>query len=337
MGTLIRDMQGTDNKEDQKLQRWLTHLADNWKDPAINAEFHALAREISRQIMKEYSFYDITPYIFVQTNLPRDTHKIVFRDLKGYTATTVSAGGRRQQFRLDKTRSVIWIPDEYDNATVEVYEEDLREGNYGSVADIRAGIRDALLHKKLATVMEELHRICNSTEDLAGTVTDGTAVSTTGAVGNQNYLYNPGSNLNKAAIDFAIRKVIGRTGRVVSIVGHPDYLLQIADLPGFIANREAIDDQRNQLQRRGWIGYYRGANVVLVSEYYDEKYNKQVWDPYNIYIVGDGMAEIATLYGIEAVSDYDAMRSVRMIGADQKYVVLSQDPQLKRGFRIQMQ
>lgn len=329
MSTLIRNT-GVTSEQDKKLGKWLTHLADNWKDPAINAEFHALAREISRQVMESYEFYDITPAILEQTTLPRDTHKIVFRELKGYTATTVSAGGRRQQFRLDKTRTVTWIPDEYENATIEVYEEDLREGNYGSVADIREGIRDALIHKKLATVMEELHRICNFDEDVANW--DGTDSA---AAGNANFIYHPGATLNKHALNYALRKVIGRTGRVVSIVGHPDYLLQIADFPGFIPY-EAIDDQRNQLQRRGWIGYYRGANVVTVSEYYDKKYNKKVWDPYNIYIIGDGMAEVATLYGIEAVSDFEPMRSVRLIGADQKYVVLSQDPQLKRGFRIQM-
>lgn len=329
MSTLIRN--GSGSKEDKALAKWLKKLANNWKDPAINSEFHALAREITRQVMEEYNYYDITPYIFQSTTLPRDTHKIVFRDLKGYTATTVSAGGRRNQFRLDKTRTVVWIPDEYENATVEVWEEDVREGNYGSVADIRDGIRDALLFKKQARVMEELHRLCNQ-----GDVSDWDGTDT--AAGNENFIYNPGSTLNVHALNYAIRKVIGRTGGVVSIVGHPDYVLQIADFPGFLLN-ESTDKQKSQLQERGWIGKYRGANVVMVNTYIDQKdkYAQQLWDPYNIYVVGNGMAELATLYGIEAVTDFEAMRSVRLIGGDQKYVVLSQDPQLKRGFRIQMQ
>ena len=328
MGTLIRNSNGG-SKEDKALAKWMKKLAKNWKDPAINAEFHALAREITRQVMEEYTFNDITPYILQSTTLPRDTHKIVFKDLKGYTATTVSSGGRRNQFRLDKTRSVVWIPDEYENATVEVWEEDVREGNYGSIADIREGIRDALLYKKQARVMEEVHRLCNQADvaDWDGTDT---------AAGNQNFIYNPGSTLNKHAVDYAIRKVIGRTGGVVSIVGHADYLLQISDFPGFLLN-EGTDKQKSQLQERGWIGKYRGANVVTIPEYKDDKYAQQVWDPYNVYIIGNGMAELATLFGIEAVTDHEAMRSVRLIGADQKYVVLAQDPQLKRGFRIQMQ
>ena len=328
MSTLIRNS-NMGSKEDKALAKWMKKLAANWKDPAINAEFHALAREITRQVMEEYTFSDITPYILQSTTLPRDTHKIVFKELGGYTATTVSAGGRRNQFRLDKSRSVIWIPDEYENATVEVWEEDVREGNYGSIADIREGIRDALLYKKQARVMEEVHRLCNQAD-----VSDWDGTDT--AAGNENFIYNPGSTLNKHAVDYAIRKVIGRTGGVVSIVGHADYLLQIADFPGFLLN-EGTDKQKAQLQERGWIGKYRGANVVIIPEYQEKKYAQRVWDPYNVYITGNGMAELATLFGIEAVTDFEAMRSVRLIGGDQKYVVLSQDPQLKRGFRIQMQ
>jgi len=331
MSTLIRNGSGVSkHKDDERLQKWLVSLADNWKDPSINGEFHALAKEITRQVMEEFSFVDLTPHILESSNLDRDVHKIVFKELGGYTATTVSSGGRRQQFRLDKSRSVIWIPDEYENATVEVLEDDLREGNYGTIADIREGIRDALAHKKLARVMEELHRICNYSEDQANW--DGTDSA---AAGNSNFIYQPGSTIHPHALNYALRKVIGRTGRVVSIVGHPDYVLQIADFAGFLAN-EATPGQKEQLQQRGWIGKYRGANVIAVSEYEDKKYGNQVWDPYNIYIVGAGMAEIANIYGVEAVTDFEAMRSVRLIGGDQKYVVLSQDPQLKRGFRIQM-
>ena len=318
-------------ESDVKLERQLQLLAKEWKNPDMDGVWYAFAAEITRQAMETYRFVDLTPLILRSTTLPRNAHFIVFKDLLGYTATTVSAGGTRQAFRLKKTRTRQPIPDEFENATIELYQEDIINGNYGSVASIREGIRDALAKKKMATVLNELHTYVN-TDDVAGDV-DGTYGYT--ASGNQNYLYTGSYTLDKNVVDVAIRKDIARAGAVRAIIGHPDYLLPICDFSGFLAN-EATPGQKEELQRRGWIGTYRGCNVITIPEYYDDKYNRYTWDTNNVYIIGDRMGEIANIYGIEAVTHFEAMRSARFIGGDQKYVVLAQDPELRYGFRIQM-
>jgi len=319
-----------ESEADAKLEKQLKRLAEDFKNPEMNGAWHAFAAEITRQAMDEFRYVDLTPLILKSTTLPRNATRIVFKDLDGFTATTVSAGGIRQSFRLKKSRSIVYIPDEYENATIELYQEDIINGNYGSVASIREGIRDILAKKKMAKVLNELHTYVNG-DDIVDV--DGTYGYTD--AGNENYIYTGGYELDKGTLDFALRKVIARTGGVKAIVGHADYLLPICDFTGFLAN-EATPGQKEELQKRGWIGQYRGANVITIPEFQDDKYGRYTWDTNNVYIIGDRMGEIANIYGIEAVSDFQAMRSVRFVGGDQKYVVLAQDPELKRGFRIQM-
>lgn len=292
----------------------------DWRDPASESDRYMFAKEIVRQAEDLVQLVDPTPLMLNQTSYDPSVTNIKFTDVVGFEAKAVTAGGHKEAIRVDNEIVSMPIPRRYDHVTIEILKEDLELGTYGSIAGLREGIADALLRKKINAVWAA----CND----AITSADLTGQST----GNDNYISLPGGALTEDAVDYAIDKMDAEGGGVYSILGHPSKLNPISKFATF----QSIMPERLKLDywRTGFIGLYRGANLVKIPAVVDKKYNIAPTDAYSVFVLGAGLGEIAQIRGMTASTWDDPARDVQFISAQHKYVVLTWQP--KGGFRIRL-
>jgi hypothetical protein len=121
-------------------------------------------------------------------------------------------------------------------------------------------------------------------------------------------------------------------GGVFSIIGHATKVNPIMKFTTF----QAIMPEQLKLDywRSGFIGLYRGANIVKLPTVADKKYDIAPTDPNSVFVMGAGLGEIAQIRGVTAMTWDDPARDVQFISAQHKYVVLTWQP--KGGFRIRL-
>jgi len=305
-------------EKDKELLEMIKNI--DWRDPASESQRYLFAKEIVRQAEDLIDLVDPTPLMLNQTTYDIGVTNIKFKDVVGFEAHAVTAGGHKEAIRIDNEIVSMPIPRRYDHVTIEILKEDLQLSTYGDLAGIREGIADALLRKKINAVWAA----CND----AITSTDLTGLST----GNGNYIALAGGSLTEAAVDYAIDKMDAEGGGVYSILGHSTKVNPISKFSNFQTMMpEAL---KLDYWRTGFVGLYRGANIVKLPSVIDKKYDIAPTDAYSVFVLGAGLGEIAQIRGVTAMTWDDPARDVQFISAQHKYVVLTWQP--KGGFRIRL-
>jgi len=306
---------------EDKDKELLEMVADiDWRDPASESARYMFAKEIVRQAEDLVQLVDPTPLMLNQTSYGPEVTNIKFKDVVGFEAHAVTAGGHKEAIRIDNEIVSMPIPRRYDHVTIEILKEDLELATYGDIAGIREGIADALLRKKINAVWAACNDAITSA-DITG-----------GATGNDNYISLAGGALTEEAVDYGIDKMADEGGGVYSILGHPSKVNPIVKFSTF----QTMMPERLKLDywRTGFVGIYRGANIVKLPAVIDKKYGIAPTDSNSVFILGAGLGEIAQIRGMTASTWDDHARDVQFISAQHKYVVLTWQP--KGGFRIRL-
>jgi len=291
----------------------------DWKNPASAGDRYAFASEIVKMAEDLVTLVDPTPLMLEQRTYPASTTNIKFRDVVGFEARTVTSGGHKEAVRIDNEIVSIPVPRRYDHVTIEMLKEDLELGTYDSINLMREGIANALLHLKINTVW-------------AACVDGITMTDVTGGSGNDNLIRLSGGSLTEAALDYAIDMMESEGGGVYSVIGHPTKVNPITKFTTF----QNIMPERQKLDywRTGFIGTYRGANVVRLPAVADKKYGIAPTDENSVFVLGSGLGELAQLRGLEAGTWDDDSRKVQYITADHKYAAAIWQP--KGAFKLRL-
>lgn len=305
------------HEEDQKLAEAMKTI--DWRNPAHAEQRYMFASEIVRQASDLVSLVDPTPLLLETRNYDPSVTNIKFKDVVGFEARSVTSGGYKETIRIDNEYVSLPIPRRYDHVTIEILKEDLEVGTYEDIANIREGIAEALLRKKINTVWAA----CSD----AITMTD-----VTGGSGNDNLIRLSGGALTEAAVDYAIDFMDSDGGGVYSILGNPTKVNPIAKFTNFMT----IMPEQVKLDywRTGFLGLYRGANIVKMPNVIDKKYELAPTDGNAVFVLGAGLGEVANIRGLRAETWDDPFRDVQFISAQHKYVVLTWQP--KGAFKIRL-
>jgi len=316
---ISRDLLKTLNfgDSDQDLLEMMKSI--DWRNPGSQEDRYMFAKEIIRQAEDLVTLVDPTPLMLEQKTYAPNVTNIKFKDLVGFEAHAVTAGGHKEAIRIDNEIVSMPIPRRYDHVTIEMLKEDLELGTYGDLSDIREGIADALLRKKINAVWTA----CND----AITMTD-----VTGGSGNGNLIRLSGGSLTEEAVDYAIDKMDAEGGGVYSIIGHPTKVNPISKFTNFQAVMP--EKVKYDLWRTGYIGLYRGANIVKLPAVPDKKYGLAPTDENSVFVMGGGLGEIAQIRGLTADTWDRPENDVQFISAQHKYVVLTWQP--KGAFRLRL-
>lgn len=304
-------------EKDQELVEMARSI--DWRNPASDEQRYLFAKEIVRQAETLVKLVDPTPLLLESKNYGKDVTNIKFRNVVGFEAKTVAAGGYRETIRVDNEYISMPVPRKYEHVTIEMLKEDLELATYGDIAVLREGIAEAMLRKKINTVWSA----CND----AITVAD-----VTGGSGGDNFISIAGNTLTEAAVNHAIDHVDSYGGGVYSILGHPT---KVNEINNFTSFRTVWPEQAKlDYWRLGFLGIYRGASVVKIPLSVDDKYEMAPMNTLGVFVMGSGLGEIANIYGMQSETWDDPHRDVQIISAQMKYVVLTWQPQ--GGFKIKL-
>lgn len=277
----------------------------DWRNPSSEEDRYIFAKEIVRQAQDLVELVDPTPLLLDQKTYEPSVTNIKFKNVVGFEARAVTSGGYKEAVRVDNEIVSYPVPRRYDHVTLEFLKEDLELGTYDDIAAIREGIAEALLRKKINAVWAAC----------SGAITSG----------DSNFISLAGGSLTEDALNTAIDTVDAYGGGVYSIIGHPTKVNAIASFTNF----QSIMPEQLKLDywRSGFIGLYRGANVIKLPNVTDDKYGLAPTDANSVYVLGAGLGEIAQIRGLRADTWDDPQRDVQYISAQHKYVVITWQPQ----------
>lgn len=209
----------------------------NWEDPKWRSEF---AADLTESILLGFEYETLIDR-WIDTERTDFNGRIFVKEAGGLKAFYMARGGYIEASEM--TSEISEIP--RDMIGVHVWEfEDKFLTNFAESAqtlrDLSIQRMDAEVNRRVRTVLAE-------------------AVPT----GSPYYLSTPG--LSKPAVDAALRSVrdASRSQEVV-LVGRPTMVDQIMDFDGF------GNETREEIQRKGFLGTYRGAPVVSLRNFKDE-------------------------------------------------------------------
>lgn len=304
-------------EEDKTMAEWMRSI--DWRSPEGTNDRYAFASEIVRQAQDLVTLVDPTPMLLEQKTLDPSVTSVKFKDVVGFEARTVTSGGYKEAIRIDNEIVSMPVPRRYDHVTIELLKDDLEVGTYDDVADIRTGMAEALLRKKINTVWSA----CSDAIDTG---------DETGVGGNENEMRLSGGALTEYAVDTAIDYCDTYGGGVYSVLGHPNKVNPIAKFTNFISMMP--EQLKLDYWRTGFVGIYRGSNIVKLPTVVDKKYNIAPTDERSVFVLGAGMGEIAQIQGLTASAWDDPHREIQYLSAKQRYVVLVWQP--KGAFKIRL-
>lgn len=233
------------SQEENKARKEIMERANEearlrWTDPQYRRDF---AADLTESILLGFEY---------ETLLDRwiDTERVDFngrsyiRETTGLKAFYMARGGYIEASEM--TSEISELP--RDMIGVHVWEfEDKFLTNFAESAqtlrDLCIRRMDAEVNRRVLTVLSE-------------------------AVGSSSPYYTSAAGLSKTTLDAAIREVREETkSGMVSIVGRPTMVDQICDFTGF--SNETLEE----IRARGFLGVYRGANIVSLHNYEDEDGN----------------------------------------------------------------
>ena len=209
----------------------------NWDDPKWRHDF---AADLTESILLGFEYETLIDR-WIDTERTDFNGRIFVKEATGLKAFYMARGGYIEASEM--TSEISEIP--RDMIGVHVWEfEDKFLTNFAESAqtlrDLSIQRMDAEINRRVRTVLAE-------------------AIPT----GSPYYLSTPG--LSKPGLDAALRSVrdASRSGEVV-IVGRPTMVDQIMDFDGF------GDETREEIQRKGFLGVYRGTPVISLKNFKDE-------------------------------------------------------------------
>jgi hypothetical protein len=298
-------------ERDHELEAMMRNI--DWNSPADEMNRYLFASEIVNQATDLVELVDPTSLMLNTRNYDQGTTNIKIKDTAGYEAKTVTSGGYKETIRLDNEITSMPVPRRYDHVSLEFLKEDLEVGTYEDISDIRVGIAEGLLRKKINTVWAACNDAITSADD-----------ATTG-VGNENHWAVGASAIDEATLNAAIDRVDTYGGGAYSIIGAPEKVNAIASMSSF----QNIMPERAKLDywRTGFLGIYRGARILKLPSLEDKKYNMSPTDKTNVFVVGAGFGEIANIRGVTASTWSNDKLDTQVISAQHKYVVFTYQPE----------
>lgn len=314
-----RELSASLNAQDKDKELALMAREIDWKNPASAEDRYLFANEIVREAEDLVKLVDPTPMLLESRNYGKETTNIKFRNVAGFEAKTVTAGGHKDTIRVDNEFISMPIPRQYDHVSIEMLKDDLETATYGDIATLREGIATAMLRKKINTVWAACNDAITSADETGGT-------------GNGNFIRIAGSAITEDAVNYAIDHVDSYAGGVYSILGHPSKVNEVNNFTGF---RSVWPEQaKSDYWKLGFLGMYRGANVVKMPLSLDDKYNMAPVHKLAVFVLGSSLGEIANIYDMQSETWDIPSRDVQVISAQMKYVVLTW--QASGGFKIKL-
>ena len=292
----------------------------DWRSPVDEDKRYMFASEIVRQASDLVDLVDPTSLLLESKTLEPGVTAIKFNDLVGFEARTVTSGGYKERIRIDNEITTYPIPRRYEHVTIEILKDDLELGTYGDIAKIREGIAEALLRKKINAVWLACNDAITSLDESGS------------GTGNENRIYLAGSALTEDAVDAAIDKMDSDGGGAFSIIGHPTKVNPIVKFSNFITMMP--EQVKVDYWRTGFLGIYRGTNIIRMPNVVDKKYGLAPTDSRSVFVLGAGLGEIDTIRGMRAETWDDKERDVQIISAQHQYVVITWQP--KGAFKIKL-
>lgn len=210
----------------------------NWDSPKWRQEF---AEDLTESILLGFEYETLIDR-WIDTERTDFNGRIFVKEAKGLKAFYMARGGYIEASEM--TSEISEVP--RDMIGVHVWEfEDKFLTNFAESAqtlrDLSIQRMDAEINRRVRTVLAE-------------------AIPT----GSPYYLSTPG--VSKPAVDAALRSVrdASRSQEVV-IVGRPTMVDQIMDFDGF------GNETREEIQRKGFLGTYRGTPVIALKNFKDEE------------------------------------------------------------------
>lgn len=257
------------NEEARDLQNRIKAMAKS------NVGLAELAQLITEDLEEEMRAYDIRPLFFGPVKNRDLNEKVEYKRKGKFRAYQISHGGYVPKSRIFQN-TVTVEPDLFAvRPACDLLQ--LETGKIGSVQELRDGARDALLTEYNRQVYAVLDAAIPS--GAPNTYTINTAV-------------------DKATIDAAILHV-SQYGPV-SVIGTHASLSPILDFTGL------TDATKEQIERTGSLGSYRGANLVKLEEFVDADDVKVIRDD-RIFVVAQKAGHI---------DDFGELRNREIVDAE---------------------
>ena len=233
-----------ENKNRQEIMEAANEEARaNWDNPQYRADF---AADLTESILLGFEYETLIDR-WIDTERTDFNGRIFVREAGGLKAFYMARGGYIEASEL--TSEISEVPRDMLGVHVWEFEDKL----VNSFAESAQTLRDLSIRRMDAEINRRVHTV------LAEAV----------PAGSPYYLSTPG--LSKPAVDAAISAVrdSSRSGQVV-IVGRPAMVDQIMDFDGF--GNETLEEVR----QKGFLGVYRGVNVLSLKNYKDEDGNSYI-------------------------------------------------------------
>jgi hypothetical protein len=287
-----------DNAQAKQLASKLDQEArDNWHSDSWRRQVAADLEEVL-----DYGFTSqalFPGYIDVETVGEFD--RPVLRERRGLKVFSTAIGGHIDESTM---RDEVWeVPRDQMGFHVSELTDKLRAGFSATIADLsdKGAMRlDAEVNRRLLSLAQA-------------------------AVPDTSEYYTASVGLTKAELDAMLRGVRdairpdGQGPVPVTIMGRAAMIDKISDFEGFTNQPIYGDAALEEIRQRGYLGTYKGANVVQLINYADEEGASYI-DANELWVMG-GRAGKFVLYGGTQVSfwdertvDYTHLRARRSVG-----------------------
>lgn len=209
----------------------------NWEDPAWRRE---MARVLTISILEGFRFETFYDRVVDVERVGFDD-KVQIREETGLKVFFIAKGGHIEASAL--VSEIFELP--RDTLGFHVYEfEDKMQAGFAKTA---AELRNLAVQRLDWGVANQIKALVEATIDVSSPY------------------YESGAGLSQATLNTAITEVRDEsmTGSV-TLYGRATMVEQISDFTGY------ADEAREEIRRRGLIGVYKGANVVVAKNWKDE-------------------------------------------------------------------
>ena len=269
----------------------------DWTNPL---ERRAVAQIIVKRLRDEMDKQDIVGILRASQETFKEGDTMQFITRKGGKAYVHAPGSAAPRSTI--TNRVQTLEAENISVNMEFELDQLRQGRYGSMNDVRAEARKALLYRKWKIVWDTIR----------GSVTSADAgYSPTGA--------NVVATSKLDALDLAINHVEDHPGGATAIIGRRLDLNWL--LNGMGTNPIAYSDKtKDSILSRGAIPVYRGLPIVLLNSWKDS-YNVEVIQTGEVMVLNSSTLKIGVVKGIDALDDLDINSRIWNVVLNERYGV----------------
>lgn len=248
----------------EELQAFASAMQDvNWRDPE---QRYVIATKIVKWVKEDIYNDDIIGAI-ADVETFKEGEEVKFHTLQDLIAYIHEPGSYAPRSVMTKTE--ISLPTQLVSVATELDIGQLRSGRYGTIADLRDKASEALLGRRNKLLWETTYGAVTSstTDSNYATFSSSAEVAT-----------------KRAALDAALTFVHDNAGQgPKAIIGRYTALSWLPDL----GSDYFSDQMKDELNRTGYLGSYKGVPVYYLRSYKDRNKNQFI-SASHIVVVGPG-------------------------------------------------